>query len=452
MDYLLLNLRTALTLIIAATLSVAASGATLTYPGAAPCNTTLQACIVGAAAGDTIELAINTEILEVVTVDKSLTVGPAAGFTPILQGLFAIATTTNVDVTVQGITVTLLLEGRLGFGGGNLTFRVLNNDINASQRSAIAVSDGSAVGTYGTKTAIITGNRITQSAGAFGSCATAISIVGTSAGFDATITDNQIIATDLSQCGGIEAVVGAGPSGTALIDRNRITGSNFDYGIEARNFGANPGDPAGLITAQISNNLVTGQNGNVGAPGSIVISADGNNALADVQVVNNTLASGRTGILVSARTDLGANITGGLYNNIVAFMSSYGVGIDTGLSGFLNSHNLLFGNSAPSDFTPGPGTRTGNPAFVDATGGNYALLSSSDAVNVGLDSALPAAFTLDLPGGPRRIAIIDIGAFESSTALPIPTLSNAMLWLLGALLLLAAAARGPMWPRRRSVG
>ncbi len=41
-------------------LATPAWSATLTYPGAAPCNTTLQACITGAASGDVVEIATNT--------------------------------------------------------------------------------------------------------------------------------------------------------------------------------------------------------------------------------------------------------------------------------------------------------------------------------------------------------------------------------------------------------
>ncbi len=39
-----------------------APAATLTYPGAAPCATTLQSCIDGAASGDTIEIASSNAI------------------------------------------------------------------------------------------------------------------------------------------------------------------------------------------------------------------------------------------------------------------------------------------------------------------------------------------------------------------------------------------------------
>ena len=61
--------------------------ATFTYPGAAPCDTTLQACVDGIAAGSIVEIAQNAQIAEFVTIDKSLTVRNASGFSPRVQGL-----------------------------------------------------------------------------------------------------------------------------------------------------------------------------------------------------------------------------------------------------------------------------------------------------------------------------------------------------------------------------
>jgi hypothetical protein len=92
----------ALALALAA-ITTSASAATLTYPGAAPCATTLQACVTGATAGDIIALATNVPIAEFVTVDKTLTIQPAPGFAPSVQGIFAAVTTTNISLTVQNL-------------------------------------------------------------------------------------------------------------------------------------------------------------------------------------------------------------------------------------------------------------------------------------------------------------------------------------------------------------
>ena len=82
-----------------------AMATTRTYPGAAPCDTTLQACADGAGAGDTIQIASNGVIAEFVTTDKTLTFEPAAGFTPTVEGIFAVATTVDVALTVQNLAL-----------------------------------------------------------------------------------------------------------------------------------------------------------------------------------------------------------------------------------------------------------------------------------------------------------------------------------------------------------
>ncbi len=432
------SLRATLLVVACVAFGANTSAATFTFPAAsAPCNTTLQACIDAAAGGDIVELATNSEVAEFVTIDKSLTLRPAVGFTPSLQSAFALASISNVTVTITRLTITSSISGRLGAGGGNLVFNATDNIISASQRSAIGVSDGTNPGTYGNKTVTITGNRIAQSVGAFDNCADAISVVGTSGAFDATIVDNTITATELSQCGGIQAYVGGGPSATTLIERNIVRGSNFDYGISLRSAGANVGQSAGQITGRIFNNLVSGQNGNVGAPGGIVVSASGNNALINAAIVNNTVANGRTGVRISARTDLGASIVGSFNNNTVAFHSQGGIDIDSDLSGFTNSNNLVFANTSGNFFTAGPGTRTGDPRFVNAASGNYALAADSDAIDRGADSALPSSSTIDLAGNARRSGTaIDIGAFESTFARAadvvstVPTLGTTALWAL----------------------
>jgi hypothetical protein len=60
--------------------SSGAYAATYVWPGAAPCNT-LQNCIDNVGSDDTVEIATNT-VDESITFDKSLTLKPAAGYSP----------------------------------------------------------------------------------------------------------------------------------------------------------------------------------------------------------------------------------------------------------------------------------------------------------------------------------------------------------------------------------
>ena len=399
----------------------AASAYALTYPGAAPCNTTLQACVTAAAAGDTIDIATNTPIAESVDIDKSLTIQAAAGFTPQVQFFFTAVTNVSKDVTVRGMAGGGGVRGIVAPGGGSLVLRVQDNTFAAgNSSSAITIDTNFIAGVYGTATLIATGNVITVTGGAF-SCVSGISAVTTGpTTLDATISGNRISLSDLSQCGGIEAVVGAAGGGRVLIERNLIFGHDFDFGIVWRHFGANVGDPTFTFDGQIVNNLIIGQNGNTGAPAGIVASADGNNAKLRGAIVNNTVVLGRLGILISARVDLGASIEATIANNLVALNSLRDIGIDPALTLVSNDHNFV--SAIGDELVPGPGTRVGNAAFVNpsAVGGDFHLTAASPAIDAGRDDALDPAFTTDLDGGPRRIGRIDIGALESPFAAPVP--------------------------------
>jgi hypothetical protein len=348
---------------------------------------------------------------------------------------------------VQNLAGLNTLRTTLAPGGGNLDLHVLNNVISGNDfNGAVEVNAGTgASGTYGTATVSVIGNHITQTAS--GSCTDAVAIVGVPATFNATVVGNDFTLSNLSQCGAVDAVVGGGGNGTVLIDRNVVHGSNYDYGLLVRNFGVNPGNPGGLLTAQVTNNLVWGEFGNTGAPGGIVVTADGNNAGLAAQVVNNTVVDNRLGILVAVRDDLGASVTGGMFNNIVAFNSQSGVGVESGATGFQNAANIVFGNGGDF-FTPGGQTLTSDPLFVDHAGHDYRLSAGSPAINTGIDSALPVSLTLDVAGNPRRIGPIDRGAYESAflpAAGPIPAVQPLALVALALLL----GAVGVVRARRR---
>lgn len=422
----------------------------LTYPGPAPCDTTLQACVTGAAAGDTIEIASNTPIAEFVDIDKSLTIQAAPGFAPQVQSFFTAVSTVSKFVTVRGMAGGFGVRAILAPGGGNLSLSVEGNTFTAGSFPAVTVGDTGAAGAYGNLGASVLDNHITvPDPGGFG-CTSGISIVATRSTMAAQVAGNVIVAFNQSQCGGIEAVAGVAGGGTATIERNDIRGSDFDWGIVLRHFGANPGDPTQSLDGTIVNNLVVGQNGNVGAPAGIVLTADGNNALLRAVVANNTVANGRIGMLVSARTDLGADIRATIANNVVALNSQADITIDDALTQVVNDHNMV--SVAGDEFVPGPGTRFGNPAFVDPSGigGDYRLRPESPALDAGRDSALDPSFATDLAGAPRRFGTIDIGAYEAPFTAPgVPVPAGSPLAIALAALAIGALARRRLAARHR---
>jgi len=386
---------------------MAGRAATSTYPGAAPCNTTLQACIDAASSNDTIELAFNTANAESLTIqNKNLTVQPKAGNTPKVGSVLIMADTAAATVVVQRLAGIGRVDAFCG--KADLDVSVLSS--NFTPGSTMTVRDNPGYST-GRITATIAHNTFNIADVDNGS--SAISVTVFTQPFTATIVDNDMSLTNLRQDGGIMVYLGAGNGSSATIDRNRLFGSNFDFGIQLRTAGGNDNAaPPSLLNASVTNNVVTGQYGNVGAPGGIVLSASGWNGTIDAKIVNNTLVDGRTGILASARDDMGSAIRVVVGNNLIAYNQSYAIGIDPSAVRTL-SNNLVFSNGPDYD-GPLPGTIVADPLFVNHATKIYTLGPGSPAVDRGLDAALPPQFNLDVVGNPRRVGTLDIGAFESA--------------------------------------
>ncbi len=65
-----------------------------------------------------------------------------------------------------------------------------------------------------------------------------------------------------------------------------------------------------------------------------------------------------------------------------------------------------------------------SPAFVDKNAGNFELTSASDAINVGNNAFVPGSISDDFSGNPRLAqTIVDMGAFEFQTVLPVELIS-----------------------------
>jgi hypothetical protein len=111
---------------VAVLLSISASTsavAALTYPGSAPCDTTLQACLDGAPTDETVQLATNGPLHESVSISKSVTLEPAPGFTPtILGNVFIAGGATATTVRLQRLVLLGWTEANPGAGAFTLHF------------------------------------------------------------------------------------------------------------------------------------------------------------------------------------------------------------------------------------------------------------------------------------------------------------------------------------------
>jgi hypothetical protein len=441
----------AIVALFGASFACAQAATTWTFPSAsAPCNTTLQACIDGAMAGDTVEVATNAPVTTPVELNKSLTLRGAIGFSPVLSSTAVTAAANDVAATISGLRFTDRILLTLSEGGGNLAVTIDSNTLVSNGfRSAITVTQGSGSGPFGRTMATITRNTISETVAGGASCSDAIDILTFTANFEAIVDDNVITMTDTIGCAAIQLYAAGGLVSTARVSRNRILGSNFNNGILARAIGSDDASQGGRLNVRIENNVIRGQRDYAGGPVAIAAFATGSNSLIDAQIVNNTVVGNDAGISVSGDRELGSFVRGGAYNNIIAFNLSRGLIIDREMVGFANSHNLLFDNPESPDgpsFTPGPGTRTGDPAFVNAAIDDYRLTQNSDALDRGLDSALPPGVAIDVAGNPRRQGRgIDIGAYESALARApdaVPALGRGALAALAMLIGLLAIARG----------
>jgi len=397
--------------------SIAPAGAaTRTWPGAAPCATTLQACIAGADAGDVVEVASDGPINESLEIfGKSLTLRAAAGFSPVLQAgqstdvIDAFGANTQVAIVIEGLTVR---DGTItAYQGGSGAFGVTirNNVVEAggldANFTAIRVTTFGATPTGPVNVAIVDNDIRLGFLG--GDDIGAIGIEDLPGPTIATIERNTVgDGGPSSTYGAIRARNVAGVA-DLLLRNNRIAAAGYNGGIVLVQDGA-----GGTLDARVLNNLVTGAIDFTGPqPGGVSLLASAGTLHADV--FGNTLVGNDTGFIASKGA--GASLTGTLANTLVADNASRGVIIGAAAGAdFANEHDLVFGNGT-DDFTPGAGTVQADPSFVGA--GDFHLRSDSPARDAG-NSAFTTDIPVDLDGAQRVVgAAVDIGAWEVGDAI-----------------------------------
>ncbi|MEZ5464106.1 MAG: choice-of-anchor Q domain-containing protein [Lysobacteraceae bacterium] len=393
----------------------AAHAVTRDWPGAAPCDGTLQACIDGSGAGDTVVIVTDTPVDEAITIqNKALTLRGSgkqdatfAGF----RALFVSSTDAlNRAVNLEDLHFSNGGIQAVSSGSGTLTLRarriVAFRDWQNPAISANASGDGGLDVLVENSDLSVQGDPDPM----FPESMTAMSFYSTASkapNYD--IRFNRIRVVDSEQGEAIHA----GSAGTAADVRiigNRIDGENYNGGILVTH-----GAGSGQLQARVVGNVVRNQFGNVGASGALVIYAsDGD---VDALVYNNTLVDNRTALAVWGRADLGGEITGAVRGNLVAYNQS-GILIDGEFDDpgiVANSHNLEFGN-VYNEYTPGAGTVHLAPRLQPD---GFRILDDSPAVDAGVnvsgDLGLAGIPNVDVDGQPRFNGVeFDIGAFETA--------------------------------------
>ena len=318
-----------------AVISLPAVAATRTWPGSAPCNTTLLACISGSANGDTISIASNGPIDENINLyERSLTLRAANGFHPELTaGRWLSVSTSSVlgnqTVNVSGIR---LLSGYVlvrynGTGTGTYDLR----DLEANSFTLEAAA--------GTVSAMIYNNRISGTSGGLNGGLMEISNRG--AVLNADVWFNQVRSTTASLVDGAGILVDEtnGASGTVRLHGNTVRGafSRSAIWISEGLFSASPSN----FDARAYNNVVVcrGTADFNGGKGIGFVVSDG---AINAQAVNNTVSNCYLGISASqwAGGGSGAQVDGLVWNNLI--VANYGLSFNQPLAASVtNDYNLI---------------------------------------------------------------------------------------------------------------
>ncbi|HEY2395626.1 MAG TPA: choice-of-anchor Q domain-containing protein [Rudaea sp.] len=395
--------------IVAVALAAAACDARATvrlWPGASPCDTTLQACIDGSANDDTIQVQSNGPIQEDLQVGKPLSLVAAAGYRPVFDTGFGISAYYSPgagiawSMTFDGLS---FLQGGIGVrsysGDANITFSRL--DVNAVIDSYV----GGAVGIdnfgSGHLTYTIQSNRIRLNE-AVGLDAIIVTSNNGST-FDGSIHDNRIESTsppDISDSG----IVIIGTQALApdvRVYANQVTG-NVAYGISVWVKG-----PSKLTL--VDNMLRSTTTNSFGIPLTLTAGAG---ITLDAEVFNNTIAGFGQGFLGN-----GAGISGRLSGNLFAYSAT--LAIHQQSSTLTEDHSLFFANGGPAPVL-GTGSMIADPKFARGID-DMRLIAGSPAIDAADSAALTTLLANESIGqidadGSRRFkgatSLADIGAFE----------------------------------------
>ncbi len=397
-----------------------AAATTYTFPGAAPCNGLLQACIDGVANGSRIEIATETPIAEDISVyDRSLTLTAATGFLPALASGHSLSVTSSsiagslaVSVSHLRFTDGYVFANYNGSSSANYDFEdlVLTRVGNDSANYIEVNANG------GTLNATLVNNRLSGVPRSLNSGLVQLNANG--ATLNASAYYNHVTSTIAGSIAGagIFVDVYAAGAGTMKLHGNEVRGSFARAGIYLSEglFSST----ASSFNARVYNNVAICAGTDSSGGGGIGFVA--NNGSIDVQAYNNTAANCYDGIsaLQWFGGGSGASISGSVKNNLV--VAGRGLEFAPALTASLsNDYNLINAGmiatvglgshslTAPAQLVLNtqPRLRPGSPA-IDA----------ADTVALGFGLLLNNLPTNDADGL-RRIkgasSKADIGAYEA---------------------------------------
>jgi hypothetical protein len=366
-----------------------ARGELLTYPGPAPCDTSVQACIQGADAGDEIELAVNGAIDESLNLTKSITLRAAEGFAPVIDGsamtrvlgLSSLGSTgSNQTVVVEGLVFdNARIDGLLSQGSGH-TVIIRNNvflfEIEHNNTAAIALD------LRNPGEILVEGNRITSTGPGV-----RIMLILPEGSAHARVERN-VIDTSLPAQSYVGIEFDLRGSGSYAVEAF----SNAVDGVGGCNCGRNAGIAVDLVEA-------------VEAVASITHNT-----------VHGTETASAFHFLVR---DAGASLALRLFNNSASNSDHYGYELsnigDGSVAVEYGANNAFENAEGAVLWAPQLHLTAFDPLYVDAPNGDLRLAEGSELVDAGDDEPQGGTSTLDAGGDLRLQGVhVDVGAYEQA--------------------------------------
>ncbi len=402
----------------------AEAASTRTWPGAAPCNTTLSDCIAAAADGDTVQLATSAEIDETVSYSRPVNLVAASGYAPVLAAGRSIGISIDApagwQLVLDGLRLRRGAVSVLASTAGSVSFDRLRVDDAGSNGYGLSIGGGS-FGAPITLTARVRGCRVGVSAPA----GVGINVSGNLASaVVAEVSDNLVEAlgiggapTGSASRNGILVLMQGPYALRADILRNRVLGDphsddpsfRVSRGIQVRS-----GDPPADAEIRVADNVVVARDDASPFNEDLRLVLLGDHAL--VRILNNSLIGADYGINFFSN-NAAIQVDGLIAGNLIAQHGFAAVNLGALGAGVVNRRNAFFANPATID-NPGPGTITADPRVAVVArprlSSDSPLRDAADAADRAVAAgALPALASLDVDGL-RRIkgGAPDIGAYE----------------------------------------
>jgi hypothetical protein len=396
-----------------------------TWPGAAPCNASLQACINASAAGDTVLVAQHTVIDETVLINKPLALRAAIGYRPTLAAGRVIAGTVsavgNWSWQVEGFD---LLQGFISInvsGGDFADIRISRNRVREALSGAAEISVFKPSDISTTLRYEISDNDVSYFWDSFdGALRAGIQVldggVGSSSG---RIRENRVRATGQWSIGILVSTQDRNHRTEVL--GNRVQGGRS--GSILLRQGSLVGPTAGTLTAIVLNNVVNSVI--AGSQFADGIKVDAYDGVLNLIALHNTVTDASNGIDVYA--DPAVTAAGEIGANLFAYTGSFGLQRFGAATSIGDRDNLFFLTSETAA-TPGLSTssvfadpllrhppqdahlRSGSPAIDRLTSTALLELLLADNLPLTDGDGLRRFKRANTGAGPQ---MLDIGALEA---------------------------------------